>query len=406
MAKKIRLIVHNEVFWNKGLIYSQNIVPLKKLQQHRKEFRLEIIAYTSIHQLLKYNSDIFKFKKDFSDINCKIKIRPILFLPIRRKLFYWVNIILMFLSSLPFVIVQSIEDSIKREEIFYHLRSYFAAFLYTNYYKGNGKLIFDPRSDFISENINIGTFGMNSRAYRFWIRQEKNSLMRCNTSLFISNSMKNTLTERHGFDSNQNNFQVFYNTIDFSNFDDALTAVREEKEINFLYTGSLGHWNNISRYLDFFKGIKTAIPDAKLTILTSSNEQQYLKQINNIKYKSILPDITIHRNVAYHNLQEYYKKCHIGLQLLEFEDSRIGVKFVEYIASGLIPLVNTNVKGAIEFCNDELGLIIDANAELDYKKIANEVKKLIVKNRSKSIKNLKPLFDVNEVCKKLTNLYN
>lgn len=43
MRKKIRLMIFNEIFWDKGLIYSQNILPLMKLKQKNENY---IIQYT------------------------------------------------------------------------------------------------------------------------------------------------------------------------------------------------------------------------------------------------------------------------------------------------------------------------------------------------------------------------
>ena len=50
--KIIRLVVFNEPYWDKGLIYSQNILPLLQLVK-TKEYTLDVISFTSLPFLLK-----------------------------------------------------------------------------------------------------------------------------------------------------------------------------------------------------------------------------------------------------------------------------------------------------------------------------------------------------------------
>lgn len=45
--KKIRLVVFNEPYWDKGLIYSQNILPLLQLVK-TKEYSLDVLSFTSL----------------------------------------------------------------------------------------------------------------------------------------------------------------------------------------------------------------------------------------------------------------------------------------------------------------------------------------------------------------------
>ncbi len=74
--------------------------------------------------------------------------------------------------------------------------------------------------------------------------------------------------------------------------------------------------------------------------------------------------VTFFHDVAYENLPAVYSKAGFGPQLMTSRDSRLGVKFVEYLSAGIIPIVNENVIGAAQFCRDyQVGVVIDNNMD-------------------------------------------
>ena len=55
--KKINLVVFNEPYWDKGLIYTQNILPLLQLVKIG-EYSLDIVSFTSLPFLFKRKKNI------------------------------------------------------------------------------------------------------------------------------------------------------------------------------------------------------------------------------------------------------------------------------------------------------------------------------------------------------------
>ncbi|MDZ7724270.1 MAG: glycosyltransferase [candidate division KSB1 bacterium] len=198
----------------------------------------------------------------------------------------------------------------------------------------------------INELVLIGIWKKNSISERLWKYFEKVTINRSNKVLFISNTMKKDFLNRSGLDDNKDRYIVYYNKVDFNHFEPINKA---HKQFTFLYSGSLGHWNNLYTYLSFFKRICNIHNDSVLYIVTSTRPSKYTGVLNSSEFMDIRNKIKLFTNVNYEDLPGIYSECNYGLQLMNKSDSRLGVKFVEYIATGLIPIVNENVKGAVEF---------------------------------------------------------
>ena len=96
--KKIRLVVFNEPYWDKGLIYSQNILPLLQLVKTGK-YSLDIISFTSLPFLFKSKTNIQATKNDLTQYGVNVRNFPVLFYPTRFMLsryfllpFYFLNV--------------------------------------------------------------------------------------------------------------------------------------------------------------------------------------------------------------------------------------------------------------------------------------------------------------------------
>ena len=146
--------------------------------------------------------------------------------------------------------------------------------------------------------------------------------------------------------------------------------------------------------------------NCELNIVTTSRPKTIENIINSPEYNNVKDYINIYYSIT--NFQEIYKECHFGLQLMSIEDSRVGVKIFEYIASGLIPLINSNVKGAVELLKKyDIGIIIPSNI-VDYYKLANKlVEKLKDRADYSCSKNRIMLFsDVNRSDKVLNVIFH
>ena len=209
----------------------------------------------------------------------------------------------------------------------------------------------------------MGNFSESSLTYHLWNKWEEQILLRFSKVVFISEILKLELLSRHSLPDSERNYFVLYNLIDYSMYDN---IANDKVKTDFLYTGSLGHWNNLKIYLDFFLSVYKKFPNSRLRIITGTSKQKILPYISEFKYNEIRNLVDIYFDVPAEQLPEKYKGCAYGLQLMNKKDSRIGVKFVEYIAAGILPIVNENVHGAAYLCHKyNIGIVLPDLLEID-----------------------------------------
>lgn len=414
MSKKnIRFTIFNEEFWEKGLIYTQNLLPLiKLLENSRGLYNIEVYSFLSILDLVLYRKEINEFTKEFKSLGIKTIIYPTFFVRSRFFVQRWFVLPLLIISTYPYLIYLMAKDFVLSDKIVvYHLRSYPVAFLFNYFYKGSGRLIFDPRSDFNHENKKIGFWKENSLTDKMWCAIERKILTNSSAVIFISEPFRDDLLRRHKIEESNKKHFLFYNSIDFTNFQEAFEADRDIDKVRLLYTGSLNNWNNIETYLDFFLNLKKFLPAATFYIATSTRSKSFQHLLDIEKYQKIIKDVTFFYGLSYSQLPLLYKGCSVGLQLMDKPDSRIGVKFVEYLASGLIPVVNSNVRGAARLCEDGLGIIVDDRINENFENICRRMlcalENNILYNRHKSVVlSNKHRFDVNFTYDILRKIYD
>ena len=200
----------------------------------------------------------------------------------------------------------------------------------------------------------------------------------------------------------ENKYCLVYNPINYKHFQ---SIQNNDNNNNFLYTGSLGHWNNISIYLDFFMALASNMPTSKLIICTSSPIHKVEPIFNQTKYDEIRNRVEIHYNVSYSELPSYYARCTYGLQLMSKKDTRVGVKFIEYIAANLIPIVNTNVMGAAALARKyDIGVVLedmDDNADT----IIGKLKQIKRNRTNRKLSDFRKMTDLNEFANILKPIY-
>jgi len=404
MKKKIqtRLVIFNENFWDKGLIYTQNILPLKIAAKNSCYYSIEIIAFISFLDFFIFWRKIYAFKKEQKKESIGVRIFPTLYLP--SKFFYpkWFVLPFLLFNLFLYIIVLRISDVFVNEKLYYNLRSYQIALAFNLFYGNKHRIIFDSRTDMINEMVAIGIWRRNSISYNLWRYFEKRILTKSYKTIFISYPMKDDILNQCGLDDDENKFWVYNNQADFNRF----SASEVKKNNIFLYTGSLGNWNNLRNYLIFFKKINGFIQDSELYIVTNTKPSKYESILNGTEFDSIRKKITVFKNPSYEKIPIIYSKCSYGLQLMSHKDSRTGVKFVEYVAAGLIPIVNENVRGAANFIKiHSVGFIVDNRYDnIDTTFCINLLNK---KNSNFNIShNIKELLDVNVSYKLLYKIFN
>lgn len=168
--RTIRLTIFNEDYWSKGLIYTQNVLTLKILS-NSNSCKLEIISFTSLFMYLRNYSQIRQFKAEMESSGIKVRNFITLYYPTRLLIARWYVLPFLFLNTMAYILYLSIKDNNK--DVVYNLRSYQVALAFCFFYTQKDKLIFDPRTDWIEENINSGNFRSAGFNVFLWNKFEK-----------------------------------------------------------------------------------------------------------------------------------------------------------------------------------------------------------------------------------------
>lgn len=396
--RTIKLAIFNEDYWSKGLVYSQNILPLIILSK-TTGCNVEVISFTSFFVFLRNRNTINDFKDEMKEQGIKVKNYYTLYYPTRFLISRWFMIPFLLLNTFIYIWYLRITDM--RKNVVYNLRSYQIAKCFHSFYGNYDRLIFDTRTDYIEECINSGYFKKNGLSERLWKRYEKEMLSDFNKTLFISETFKNNVLKRHNLIDNKK-YLLLYNTIDYSRFN---VKRNKHNDTVFLYTGSLGQWNRLETYLDFFAHYHELNNNSRLIICTSTSAKRVNPILSLPCYNSIKRKISVYYNIPTKKLPFYYAQCDFGLQLMQKKDSRVGVKVVEYIAAGIVPIVHVNVQGATEVLKKyHLGIIID-----DFDTPLSIYNKLLyaphLDKNSQMYKSFKRLTDLNSINNLLKQLY-
>jgi hypothetical protein len=354
--QKINQVIFNEVYWNNGLIYTQNISPLLKLKEQKTGLDISIISFTSILLMFVKWREIRSFRKELNAKNVRLINYPIFFYPSKHFIIKWFLFPFFILNVLPYMIYLNVKDFISRSDTKYTIRSYSGALAFLKFYYKKERLYFDPRTDWIIENKNMCRWVEGDLTDRLWNSWEKKIMSKFIKTIFISDVFKSDLIERHSLERDDDKFVVLYNPIDYSKFDKVSNITKKD----FLYTGSLGHWNNIRIYLDFFLLIHEFFPSSIFKIVTETPRSKLQKDLDDSKYMVIKGKLDLHYNVTKDMLASHYESCAYGLQLMNKNDNRVGVKFIEYIAAGITPIINDKVEGAAYLSKKfEMGVVLN-----------------------------------------------
>lgn len=335
----IRLVVFNEDYWDNNLIYTQNILPLKTLAD-KIGGKLELYSFTSLPIYVMQRKRIKAFVGRMAQDGIRVVNKLVLFYPTRYMLPHYCLLPFFYLNVRGYVKTLARKD--KGNAVINNLRSYSPALAFYKYYNNLSNVFFDPRTEWIEENINAGYFRSGSKTVDFWMGMEGKFIQAFRKTILISDIFKENLLNKHG-QGNESKMVVLYNPIDYKKF--VIKKKPHDGKV-FLYTGSLGHWNNLATYLGFFKMFKEHGENCRMVICTNTASSKVEGVLSREEFSQIRGLVDVHYNVPGNMLPVYYAECDYGLQLMTLPDSRVGVKYVEYVAAGLIPLVNNNVKGA------------------------------------------------------------
>ena len=210
------------------------------------------------------------------------------------------------------------------------------------------EFVFDTRSQFIQENVSAGRLRPGSAAHRRWLAIESSLLNGAAKVLAVSDAQARYYREV----APKARVQVIPC---FSQPDERLLAadMREDgrRQMGFTqqdtvvcYYGSLDHkWNNIRMYADFFadcleQGLRICV------ITPSADELRDDPRLNR-------PEAFIAQIDDPQRARQLIAACDHGVIIMTKADdweSRLGVKFVEYLGAGLQVLVGEWVGAAAD----------------------------------------------------------
>lgn len=396
--KTIRLVIFNEEYWGKGLIYSQNILPLEAIAKSINS-NIELLSFTAIPMMIKKRKEIAETRIMLKKKGITLRNYPILYYPTRYMLPQWYLLPYFFLNIFFYVLWIRLRD--RNLNVVYDLRSYQPALAFWILYGNTHRLVFDPRTDFVEENINAGHFKKNGLTTWFWNKTERKIVEKFRYTIVISDIFKNNLIRKHALKSDKK-IVVVYNPIDYGHFQ---VERKAHDGLNFLYTGSLGGWNRLENYIGVFKAFYDKYPSSRFYICTNATPDKVEPILQSVQYKHLSNAIKVYYNVSYNDLPAIYAKCDFGFQIMNKRDSRVGVKYIEYIAAGVIPIINLNVEGA-KFLSDkyQIGVVINDNENVDKlcKAILNANK---IDKNSSEYKEFKYLTDTATISERISHIY-
>ena len=258
-------------------------------------------------------------------------------------------------------IKQKIRRIIKNNKIdIVHTRGYNAGLIVAKIKKMgiHFKHVFDPRSPYLTELQSTYNISEKSKEYIFWKENEK----------FIINNSDKVIAISKDFQKYLNcikeNTVYIPNNSNINNIDQIKMLSKTNRRKSICYVGSMGNgWNNINTYFDFMEKVYKFDKEIvfELYVLQSSYSSVYERSsksiipAENFIVKSLKPDevnTTIAGSLA-------------GMQIMEMKDSRLGIKTVDYLSSGVPIICNNNAMGASNLVKEEkIGWNIDEDKDL------------------------------------------
>lgn len=357
MAKKLAYIVFNESIFD-NLVKTQVIGLLSGIKEIEEEklSKIYLINFLPITKFLKIN----EYKKESREL----KKRGInyIFLPLTlHSRFYFFNILLPFFSFIYGKILKIVLFFLKVDIL--HCRSYFATVL-ALCAKRNEKVIFDTRSLFIEENISINKLKENSKAHKLWEIYEKELLNKSDVIVVIDEIFQEKYQEK--LTINKDKFKIisiFVNDnliyFDKKERDKLRKELKiEEKEV-YIYTGSFYGWNDIDVYFEYFSKVIKGNKNVFFIVLTKQTELVERK----IKQYGLDKRIFLYKSVENDKIKDYLSAADYGVILMKKNkdsETRLGVKFLEYISCDLKIITNNNVGLARKITEkNKIGINID-----------------------------------------------
>ncbi len=231
------------------------------------------------------------------------------------------------------------------------------------------KYIFDSRSMFVQESVTAGLIKKNARIFRFWIDIEKKILNHAYKVIAVSKSHKEY-------------YQSIDNKVDvelipcYATPTNPLTSEQQKdiqrkydldtNKIHIVYFGSLNNgWNNVDLYSSFFNECRSY--DYNCIVIS----QDFKNLRKNTALVSSGVNIIDTSKATSTELMQIIQCCDYGVVVMNQTDdweSRLSVKFVEYLNSGIKVIVGQYVGEAARYCKtyfNEASIIYKNSSDIE-----------------------------------------
>lgn len=292
---------------------------------------------------------------------------------------------LMYLIIIPYYLLLTVPllyckaREIKPEII--HCRALLSAFLAVvvkKLFRMKYKIVCDPRSVYVEECVIHKAFRLDGINYKGWKKIEswiyRNSDACLGLSEFFADYMRK---------DNPNSYYVPALVQDNLVYDETLRKEQRKihglsnKDIVFVYIGSIGTWHSIELYMECLRKCKEQIPEGyniRIVLLTGNN-----RAINELKQSFPVDSIIKIGQVPPQEIKNYLHIADFGIvpgsdnpgkhyDLLY--STMIASKAEEFLASGLPIIVNSRISSLAKMVKDnESGFIFSQDSfDADFKK--------------------------------------
>ena len=191
----------------------------------------------------------------------------------------------------------------------------------------------------------------NDQVYLFWKKSEIEIVSTANVTVAISDTFADYLKQY------TDHITVIPNNSEMEEPDVVIERAKQQRRNSFCFVGSLGYgWNNVHEYISFMKKVWEIDPGIKLELYVLKQDivREELKKagIPEDKYLiKTLPQAEVGRTIS---------GCLAGLQIMSMQDTRLGIKTVDYLSAGVPVICNNNAMGAAQIVDKfEVGWNID-----------------------------------------------
>lgn len=326
----VYLVINENI--NSGLLKSQVIEPIKSIGENQ-------VKLINIHKIGNKN-EVYE-----NSINLPIAIPYKLFL--FNFLFFLTPVFALFYAIVLYFVV-------KKNSIVV-ARSYFPSLVvYVLKKIKNIEYVFDTRSLFIDESTLNGAIKENGLNFKMWKYFEKKIVCKSYKTTAVSMKQKEfyeslcpkTIVEL---------IPCFISNVELISQDQQLQLRQElgykPEDIVIVYYGSMDNgWNNIDMYSEFFKECERF----GYKVLVISQHYNSLKNDDRLKLKNTTLLDTNHKTPK--ELQNYLQIGDYGVVLMKKAadwETRLSVKFVEYLNVGIQVIVGEYVGEAARYAKEE-----------------------------------------------------